>query len=162
MKWLQTNHNTCPLCRHVIKPVDLSFIKNENDNEDDKKKLKNKKDVVIDIINNCVARNRKVILFSSYDETFDIIRSQLYENKIDFAELSGHRSVRESKLENFMKGELSVIFLNSRFNGAGINLQIADDIILYHKMAEGLRKQVLGRALRIGRTDPLLVHEFND
>jgi SNF2 family DNA or RNA helicase len=61
-----------------------------------------------------------------------------------------------------MKGELSVIFLNSRFNGAGINLQIADDIILYHKMAEGLRKQVLGRALRIGRTDPLLVHEFND
>lgn len=162
MKWLQTNHNTCPLCRHVIKPVDLSFIKNENDNEDDKKKLKNKKDVVIDIINNCVARNRKVILFSSYDETFDIIRSQLYENKIDFAELSGHRSVRESKLENFMKGELSVIFLNSRFNGAGINLQIADDIILYHKMAEGLRKQVLGRALRIGRTEPLLVHEFND
>ena len=161
MKWLQTNHN-CPLCRHVIKPVDLSFIKNENDNEDDKKKLKNKKDVVIDIINNCVATNRKVILFSSYDETFDIIRSQLYEHKIDFAELSGHRSVRESKLENFMKGELSVIFLNSRFNGAGINLQIADDIILYHKMAEGLRKQVLGRALRIGRTDPLLVHEFND
>lgn len=161
MKWLQTNHN-CPLCRHVIKPVDLSFIKNENDNEDDKNKLKNKKDVVIDIINNCVAANRKVILFSSYDETFDIIRSQLYEHKIDFAELSGHRSVRESKLENFMKGELSVIFLNSRFNGAGINLQIADDIILYHKMAEGLRKQVLGRALRIGRTDPLLVHEFND
>jgi SNF2 family DNA or RNA helicase len=161
MKWLQTNHN-CPLCRHVIKPVDLSFIKNENDNEDDKNKLKNKKDVVIDIINNCVATNRKVILFSSYDETFDIIRSQLYEHKIDFAELSGHRSVRESKLENFMKGELSVIFLNSRFNGAGINLQIADDIILYHKMAEGLRKQVLGRALRIGRTDPLLVHEFND
>jgi len=162
MKWLQMNHNTCPLCRHVIKPVDLSFIKNENDNEDDKKKLKNKKDVVIDIINNCVATNRKVILFSSYDETFDIIRTQLYKNKIEFAELSGHRSVRESKLENFMKGELSVIFLNSRFNGAGINLQIADDIILYHKMAEGLRKQVLGRALRIGRTDPLLVHEFND
>jgi SNF2 family DNA or RNA helicase len=162
MKWLQMNHNTCPLCRHVIKPIDLSFIKNENDNEDDKKKLKNKKDVVIDIINNCVAMNRKVILFSSYDETFDIIRTQLYKNKIEFAELSGHRSVRESKLENFMKGELSVIFLNSRFNGAGINLQIADDIILYHKMAEGLRKQVLGRALRIGRTDPLLVHEFND
>jgi SNF2 family DNA or RNA helicase len=162
MKWLQMNHNTCPLCRHVIKPIDLSFIKNENDNEDDKKKLKNKKDVVIDIINNCVAMNRKVILFSSYDETFDIIRTQLYKNKIEFAELSGHRSVRESKLENFMKGELSVIFLNSRFNGAGINLQIADDIILYHKMSEGLRKQVLGRALRIGRTDPLLVHEFND
>ena len=164
MKWLQTNHNTCPLCRHVIKPVDLSFIKKDDkeDNEDDKKKLKNKKDVVIDIINSCVDRNRKVILFSSYDETFDIIRSHLYENKIEFAELSGHRSVRESKLENFMKGELGVIFLNSRFNGAGINLQIADDIILYHKMAEGLRKQVLGRALRIGRTDPLLVHEFSD
>jgi len=167
MKWLQTNHNTCPLCRYVLKPVDLSFIGDKDEGDDVKEekceeKLKTKKDTVMDIIKDCVQKNRKVILFSSYDETFDIIRNDLDENNIDFAELSGQRSVRESKLEKFVSGRINVIFLNSRFNGAGINLEVADDIILYHRMTEGIRKQVLGRALRIGRKESLIVHEFND
>jgi len=156
MKWLQTNH-TCPLCRQQLKPVDLSFI---DEKGKEKEKLPTKKEKVISIIQECVDNNKKVILFSSYDETLDIIRHDLDESKIDYAELSGQRSVRESKLERFMNGELSVIFLNSRFNGAGINLEAADHIILYHKMDETLKKQVLGRALRIGRKEGLIVHEF--
>ena len=70
MKWLQTNHNTCPLCRHIIKPIDLSFIGEEKSEEKSgepiQKSKKSKKDVAIDIINDCVSKNRKVILFSSY------------------------------------------------------------------------------------------------
>jgi len=115
---------------------------------------------VMSIIKNCVDSNRKVIVFSSYDETFDVIRHDLDEYKIDFAELSGQRSVRESKLEQFMCGKIKVIFLNSRFNGAGINLQNVDEIIMYHRMGEMLKTQVMGRALRIGRRDELIVHEF--
>lgn len=161
MKWLQTNHNTCPLCRHVLKPIDLSFI-GDDKKEEKKDDLKSKKETVISIINESVRQNRKVIVFSSYDETFDIIRNDLDDNKIDFAELSGQRTVRESKLEKFVTGKINVIFLNSRFNGAGINLQVADDIILYHRMGEDIKKQVIGRALRIGRTTPLLVHEFEE
>ena len=114
----------------------------------------------MDIISDCMRKNRKVILFSSYDETFDIIRNDLDDYKIEFAEVSGQRSVRESKLDNFVHGRINVIFLNSRFNGAGINLEVADDIILYHSMSEGIKKQVMGRALRIGRKESLVVHEF--
>jgi hypothetical protein len=33
---------------------------------------------------------------------------------------------------------------------------------LYHRMGEGLKKQVLGRALRIGRRESLIVHEFSE
>jgi len=158
MKWLQTNH-TCPLCRHNLKPCDLSFI-GEKEEEKSETNLKTKKETVMDIISECVRQNRKVILFSSYDETFDMIRNDLDEYKIEFAEVSGQRSVRESKLEKFMHGKINVIFLNSRFNGAGINLEVANDIILYHEMNDGLKKQVMGRALRIGRKEPLIVHEF--
>lgn len=164
MKWLQTNHNTCPLCRHVLKTTELSFIGDDKkENEEDKApKQFTKKETVMAIIRECVDTNRKVIVFSSYDETFDIIRNDLHTHEIEFAELSGQRSVRESKLENFTKGTLNVIFLNSRFNGAGINLEVADEIILYHRMGEGLKKQVLGRALRIGRREALIVHEFSE
>jgi hypothetical protein len=157
MKWLQLNNNTCPLCRHNIKTSDLSFISDKNE-----KNEKSKKQIVIDIINDCVNKNRKVILFSSYDESFEEIRKDLDDNKIDFVEIYGQRSVREAKIENFINGSVNVIFLNTLFNGAGINLEIADDIILYHKMCEGVKKQVLGRALRIGRKNELLVHEFEE
>jgi len=161
IKWLQMNHNTCPLCRQLIKTTDLSFIGND-EKEEKIEKPKTKKEIVIDIIKSCIENNRKVILFSSYDETFEIIRNDLDENKIDFAELSGNRYTRESKLDKFISGRINVIFLNSRFNGAGINLQVTDDIILYHKMSESLLTQVTGRALRIGRTNKLNIHHFND
>ena len=49
--------------------------------------------MVIEIIKDCIQRNRKVIVFSSYDETFDIIRNDLDENNISFIELSGRLCV---------------------------------------------------------------------
>ena len=47
-----------------------------------------------------------------------------------------------------------------RFNGAGINLEMATDIILYHEMPLAIREQVIGRALRIGRKEDLTVHNL--
>ena len=160
IKWLHTNKNTCPLCRHILKPSDISFIAEED--KEKKERKKSKKEMVIEIIKDCIQRNRKVIVFSSYDETFDIIRNDLDENNISFIELSGRLSVRVFKLDQITNGNVHVIFLNSRFNGAGINLEQTDDIILYHQMGEELKKQVLGRALRIGRKDNLIVHEFKE
>jgi len=52
------------------------------------------------------------------------------------------------------------VILNSRFNGAGINLETASDIILYHEMPSAIREQVVGRALRIGREGDLIVHNL--
>ena len=161
MKWLQAN-NTCPLCRHKLTTSELSFIGEEKDKKSKENTKKSKKDIVIDIIKDCVEKKRKIILFSSYDETFDNIRSILEENDIDYAELCGQKTTRESKLEQFVNGTISLIFLNSRFNGSGINLQVTDDIILYHRMSENIKKQVMGRALRIGRTTELTIHEFDE
>ena len=53
-----------------------------------------------------------------------------------------------------------VIFLNSKYNGAGINLQEATDIILYHEMNFNTETQIIGRANRIGRKIPLNVHHL--
>ena len=64
------------------------------------------------------------------------------------------------KITSFKNGKIQVIFLNSKNNGAGINLQEATDIILYHEMNENIIKQIIGRANRIGRTDKLFVHHL--
>ena len=52
------------------------------------------------------------------------------------------------KLLHLIKEYLCLNYIN---NGAGINLQEATDIILYHEMNEDLSTQIIGRANRIGR-----------
>jgi len=61
----------------------------------------------------------------------------------------------------FKDGKLKVIFLNSSFDGAGLNLQEATDIILYHDMPPHTQSQIIGRANRIGRQLPLHVHHLS-
>ena len=51
--------------------------------------------------------------------------------------------------------------MNSRNDGSGIDLPEATDVILYHKMSSpAIETQVLGRALRLGRTTSLNVHRL--
>jgi SNF2 family DNA or RNA helicase len=112
----------------------------------------------LDIIEN--KPNGKFILFSNYDETFSFIRHALYDDGIHFTEISGTMESREKKIHEFKKGNINVLFINSIANGAGINLQEATDIILYHRMADDVQAQIIGRAYRIGREEALHVHHL--
>ena len=48
--------------------------------------------------------------------------------------------------------------LNAINYGSGLNLQMASDIIIYHELDIELETQVIGRAQRLGRTEPLNVY----
>lgn len=171
MKWMDTN-KSCPMCRSSINVKELIYIKKESDDEDkkedDKKEKSNenyqnkmtKQDKVLEIVSNGLKENRKFLIFSMYDESFNIIRRALDSQDIDFVEICGNKSVRDSKIKKFRENKVNVVFLNSKFNGAGINLETATDIILYHNMPEGIKDQVLGRALRIGREKDLIIHNL--
>ena len=63
----------------------------------------------------------------------------------------------EKKIGEFNNGKAPVIFLNSQYCGAGLNLEHATDIIIYHKLARDLKMQVIGRAQRYGRKGQLNV-----
>ena len=82
------------------------------------------------------------------------------DNDIKYAEIVGHKTTRERNITNFISGDSKVLFLYSTNNGAGINLQEATDIILYHEMSDHFVTQVIGRANRIGRTESLTVHHL--
>ena len=158
------------MCRSNLIISNLVYI-NENKEEEykarslskkDENKILSKPDTVVKILKSQLTENKdsRFIVFSSWDETFDIIKKVFSEHDISFMELNGHKSTREKKLQEFREGKYSVIFLNSRFNGAGINLEFVSDIIIYHEMQEMLETQVIGRALRIGRDRPLNVHNL--
>lgn len=160
LEWLSTKRS-CPLCRNIINTEELIYmVKNNNNTNNSVKEERNltKEEQTIQIINN--SENGKFLLFSKYDVTFEILCKSLRENNITFCDIKGSNTVRYNNIKKFKNGEIKVMFLNSTVNAAGINLQEATDIILYHEMNEDTETQILGRANRIGRTIPLKVHHF--
>jgi len=102
----------------------------------------------------------RFIIFSDEDATFSYINESLMEENIMCKEIKGRSESREKTISKFKSGKINVIFLNSRNNGAGINLQECTDIILFHKMEDSIKTQIIGRANRIGRNHDLNIHHL--
>ena len=162
LTWLHS-HKSCPLCRASIEPAELVYISNKICGECNIEPIKEiinftPTQKVIDIIKS--TENGKFIIFSEYNSTFELICRLLDTNKISFTLVKGSWQTRQGSIDSFKNGDIQVIFLNSKFNAAGINLQESTDIILYHTMDLSTQQQIIGRANRIGRTKPLNVHHI--
>lgn len=164
MKWFETT-KTCPMCRSIVPIKEIVYIKSGKSSGDEKEEKKDdiktplsKPKTVMEILSG--NENKKFLIFSMFDESFSVIRRELEEHKMDYVEISGSKATRDAKLKRFKDGRVNIVFLNSRFNGAGINLEMATDIILYHEMPSSIEEQVIGRALRIGRKGDVTVHHL--
>ena len=157
LTWLQRK-NSCPICRRPVRDEELTYIVTNGEGKNfEKERNMTKEETIINIIS---GKKGRFIIFSDWDETFDTIRSVLKENKIKFAEIKGSIKSCTKALEKYKEGKINVIFLNSKYNSSGINMQETTDIILYHQMGEDSKTQILGRANRIGRQTPLQVHHL--
>jgi SNF2 family DNA or RNA helicase len=163
------NGSKCPMCRSIVNTKELIYIvANKEDEHDEKKEeikreiILPKQDKVVEIIKKGLERDpkKKFLIFSSFDESFQIIKNALTESHMKFAEISGTKATRDLKIKNFKDGKIPVLFLNAAYNGCGLNLQSTTDVILYHEMPPHIRTQNIGRAMRIGRSEPLTVHNL--
>lgn len=170
LQWFHKN-SSCPLCRRRITTENIIYItKHDNDEEEDdddtsgvecgkSSALPSKIDMIMRIITS--KPDSKIIIFSSFHETFDVIRETLREHEVQFGEIKGSIAMRERVIQQFKEStDMNVLFLNSMEEGAGLNLQVATDLILYHPMSESMFTQIRGRAYRIGRTLPLHIHHL--
>lgn len=160
LTWLKTK-NTCPLCRKNVEKRHLIYI---GDSEEDRKTAQEEKrpltkiDTIIQILRS--NPDKQFIVFSAWDQTFIPIRNILIKNDIEFIEVKGAVNTRKKNIDKYKSGQIRVIFLNSKFNGTGINLQETAGIIVYHDMSNSTLNQIIGRANRLGRTEPLKVHHL--
>lgn len=176
LSWI-TDHDTCPFCRKDKKESKLIHIKNdcgskeeeggggcgEDDKEEEikkKQKIVTKVETIINIIKN--KKDAKFLLFSMSDYSFQNIQNEMKTQKIKFKIYMGSKATRDKRIREFTSGEISVLCINSRINGSGLNLQMATDIILYHKMVSEIESQCIGRGQRMGRTTKLTVHKFSN
>jgi hypothetical protein len=157
--WFKDNHQ-CPTCRSKLQMSDLIAV-NENKvmdiHSEDVTKL-TKKDHIQRIIKNKI--DGKFLIFSDYDETFFNLLDIFHEMKLNYKILKGTSSHINKILNNFKSNLINVIMLNSCFFGSGLNLECATDIIIYHKVSNDTKTQIIGRAQRVGRTSTLKVWDI--
>ena len=99
----------------------------------------------------------RVLMFSGYDATFAGLSSVLETDGVSHATLQGSQARIAKLIREFEAGKYRVLFLNARNMGAGLNITPATHVVLYHRMSAETQNQIIGRAMRMGRTAPLTV-----
>jgi superfamily II DNA or RNA helicase len=155
----------CPLCRATIGILNMKQLNIESDKINQNTIITpmkpSKKDALIKLISE--TRSGKFLIFNRYDNPFLEIEGQLLEKDIRVANLRGNKDHISSILKQFEKGDIRVLLMNSMETGAGIDLKSSTHIVLMHNMRKEEEQQIIGRAIRLGRTEPLhlirLLHE---
>ena len=102
--------------------------------------------------------DQRFLFFSNFNNIFHKYEKRFKEEGIKFSLLKGNNNVIQSRLKKFKKGEFKLLLLNGKHYGSGLNLQMATDVILVHKVDKKVQTQVIGRANRMGRKGELKLH----
>jgi SNF2 family DNA or RNA helicase len=152
----------CPLCRTQIEVKNLKILSEEKPKPKDKAKIedkplkdeeKTKAQRLLEFLE--TNPNSKVLLFSSYDKTFSKLIPVFEQKSINYSMVNGTSARIQKIIREFGEGKQQVLCLNARHFGAGLNIECASHVILYHRMAEEVEKQIIGRAYRFGRSTNL-------
>ena len=160
-----TSHaQACPLCRQKISAKEIKHL-------DPNKKTAKKDTKTPTLLSksqqlmNLLKQNPtgRFLVFSRYDNPFNDLAMECATLGIQYDILKGNKDTIAHTIKQFESGKIRVLFLHTQTAGAGMNLVSASHVVLLHSMTQEEEKQVVGRAFRLGRTDPLqvvkLVHE---
>ena len=153
----------CPLCRKITNPTELKRITTNTMEKPVEKPVENqpplKKEALIKLFQD--NPTGKFLVFSRYDNPFLQITAELEAVGIHgVREVKGTKDVIQNTLNMFQRGDLRCLLLNSIHAGAGLTITAATHIILLHAMEVEEEKQILGRAYRLGRKEPLNVYKL--
>ncbi len=108
----------------------------------------------------------KLLIFSSNENTFVEVSRILTSCGMRFAQLKGNGGCVNNILSDYRGSALDALLINTTHYGNGLNLENTTDVILFHRFGTEIEHQVLGRAMRMGRTVPLhvwyLLYECED
>ena len=118
----------------------------------------------IEIIQDAVLGEHKILLFSSYTSMFEIIEEQLKKLKINYLKLAGQTKVGEriKLVDEFNTNKNIKVFLISlKAGGTGLNLTGADMVIHYDPWWNlSAENQATDRTYRIGQKKNVQVYKL--
>ena len=124
--------------------------------------LSGKFETVIQDIDNVIAENHKILIFSSFVKHLDLFAVHFQEMGIPYAMLTGKSTNRKKIVESFEEDASCRVFLISlKAGGVGLNLTSADYVFIldpwWNPAAE---MQALNRAHRIGQEKNVFVYKY--
>lgn len=162
-EYLLKSKQACPMCRQPMNPKDLVLLDDKKGKEevngpqernsvDD---LFDNKEQAIDKLLSKMKKDSKILISSGPTGNFGEVLRVANKNKMTIRQLTGNIQTKNKILDEFRKGILNILYLPAYESGSGLNLIEVTDMILYHKMPNGIEDQVIGRCQRFGRTTPL-------
>lgn len=165
---------TCPMCRQSILPSSLKHVVSKErmntivesgtgagEEDGGVEKLEKKSDALLRIFKE--NPDGRFLVFSRFDNPFEQLETQMASLKISVKQMKGNKDAVANTLKGFQSGAVRCLLLNSHYAGSGLNITAATHVILLHAMTHEEEKQILGRAYRLGRSEPLqfirLLHE---
>jgi hypothetical protein len=154
---------SCPLCKNNLKENELFLIHDKENNIKNEIIYSNETSKHFDKLHNLEIllknkkKNSKYLIFSEYDISFDNI-IKIFETKLKFSYLKGNKYIIQRIINDFKEGNLDILLVNIHNYGSGLNLENTTDIVMFHKFDANIENQVIGRAQRFGRKNPLNIH----
>lgn len=115
------------------------------------------------IVKECMENNHKVLVFSYYRETIDVLRRVLVEDD-PYTPLTGSltSAERQAEVQKFTKADKpGVLLAQATAGGTGLNIQAASVVIIVEPQSKpSLEEQMIRRAYRMGQTKAVRVHRL--
>jgi hypothetical protein len=158
-----TGKPSCPMCRTAIPSIKELLVIGESVPDEEVAEvegevLPTKGAALLQLLSTSTA-DQRFLVFSAHEASFKGLREVLAARGIRCEMLQGSAARVERLRAQFRDGSIRVLCMNARHVGAGINLEAATHVVLYHRMNMELERQVIGRAVRFERaTDLRVVH----
>ncbi len=117
---------------------------------------------IMHMLENAMAEDHKVLVFSQFVKHLDIVRQYLKSNKINFAYLDGGSTDRKEQVERFNTDpKIKAFLISIKAGGLGLNLTEADYVfILDPWWNPAVEAQAIDRAHRIGQKRKVFTYKF--
>ncbi len=113
------------------------------------------------LLDELVAKGRKVLVFSQFVEMLKLIERDITARGWDYAMLHGATRKRDAQVAAFQSGNLPLFLVSLKAGGTGLNLTAADTVIIYDPWWNpAVERQAMDRAHRIGQGKPVFVHRL--
>lgn len=110
-------------------------------------------DLFVELLNEALEGEQKVVVFSQYLGMLDIIEKYLQEKGVAYAQIRGETRNRQEEMRRFQEDPHCMVFIGTLgAAGVGIDLTAASIVILYDRWWNAAREnQAIDRVHRIGQ-----------
>ena len=121
-----------------------------------------KLDLFMELVDEVMASNRKVLVFSQFTSMLDILAKEMKAKKIEFNYLSGKTHNRKELVDDFnINPDKKVFLISLKAGGTGLNLVSADNVIIFDPWWNpSVENQAIDRAHRIGQKNSVNVYKL--